>query len=76
MIKRPSGERTDARNADNRRPDGLWGLVFGAMLGAIIGLISHAPAGGRRDFSSVGGMRADRYDVVADPANRGSLQTR
>lgn len=44
----------------------LWGLVFGAVVGAIIGLISHALSGGKRDFSSVGGMRADRYDVMAD----------
>ncbi|HZC19486.1 MAG TPA: hypothetical protein VE225_07225 [Rubrobacteraceae bacterium] len=44
----------------------FWGLVFGAILGAIIGLISHAASGGQRDFSSVGGMQADHYDVMAD----------
>jgi hypothetical protein len=44
----------------------FWGLVLGAILGAIIGLISHAASGGRRDFSSVGGMEAERYDVLAD----------
>ena len=44
----------------------FYGLVFGAVLGAVIGLISHALSGGRRDFSSVGSMRADSYDVVAD----------
>ena len=44
----------------------FWGLVLGAILGAIIGLISHAASGGRRDFSSVGSMEAERYDVLAD----------
>lgn len=44
----------------------LYGLVFGAILGAILGLLSHALSGGQRDFSSVGGMEAGRYDVVAD----------
>ena len=44
----------------------FYGLLFGALIGAVFGLISHALAGGRRDFSSVGAMRADGYDVVAD----------
>jgi len=44
----------------------FYGLSFGAVLGAIIGLISHTLSGGRRDFSSVGSMRADSYDVVTD----------
>ena len=44
----------------------LWGLVLGGLLGAVFGLVSHAFSGGRRDFSSVGGMRADRYEVAAD----------
>ncbi len=44
----------------------FYGLLFGALIGAAFGLISHALSGGRRDFSSVGAMRADSYDVVAD----------
>ncbi len=44
----------------------LYGLVFGAVLGAILGLVSHAATGGRRDFSSVTGMQAGRYDIMAD----------
>jgi uncharacterized membrane protein len=44
----------------------LYGLVFGAIVGAIAGLISHALSGGQRDFSSVGGMEAGRYNVMAD----------
>ena len=44
----------------------LYGLVFGAILGAILGLISFSITGGQRDFSSVGGMEAGRYNVMAD----------
>ena len=43
--------------------DGLW---FGAVVGALIGLLIHAFSGGRRDFESVGTMRADRYEVLVD----------
>jgi hypothetical protein len=42
---------------------GLW---FGAFVGAFIGLGLHALMRGRRDFSSVSAMSADRYEVVAD----------
>lgn len=44
----------------------LYGLVFGAITGAIMGLISHALSGGRRDFSSVGGIEAGRYNVMVE----------
>jgi hypothetical protein len=44
----------------------LYGLVFGAIIGAIMGLISHALSGGQRDFSSVGRVEANRYDVMVD----------
>lgn len=44
----------------------LYGLIFGAIVGAIIGLISHVLSGGRRDFSSVGGIEAGRYNVMVD----------
>lgn len=43
--------------------DGLW---FGALVGAISGLVAHALTRGRRDFASVSGVVADRYEVVAD----------
>lgn len=42
-----------------------WGLLFGAVVGAIFGLVGHAATGGRRDFSSYGGIAAERYDVIA-----------
>jgi hypothetical protein len=44
----------------------LYGLVFGVVVGAVIGLIAHAFSGGVRDFSSVGGIEAGRYDVMVD----------
>jgi hypothetical protein len=43
--------------------DGLW---FGAIVGALAGLLAHALTGGRRDFGSVGTMTADRYEVLVD----------
>ena len=44
----------------------LDGLLIGIMIGAAWGLLSYALSGGRRDFTSVGGMRADHYSVMAD----------
>jgi hypothetical protein len=43
--------------------DGLW---FGALVGALFGLLMHALTGGRRDFASVGAMRAERYELQVD----------
>jgi Heat induced stress protein YflT domain len=43
--------------------DGFW---FGALVGAIAGLIAHTLTRGRRDFASVRAVLADRYEVVAD----------
>jgi hypothetical protein len=43
--------------------DGLW---FGALLGAVMGLVGYALSGGRRDFSAIGRMRANRYEVVVE----------
>lgn len=45
----------------------LYGLLVGAVLGAVFGAAGHAAMRGRRDFSSVQGMTAGRYDVVCDP---------
>jgi heat induced stress protein YflT len=43
--------------------DGLW---FGAIVGAVAGLIAHMLTGGRRDFAGVRTMTADRYEVLVD----------
>ena len=44
----------------------LYGLVAGAIIGALLGAITHAATGGTRDFASVAGMQADRYEVMVD----------
>ena len=46
----------------------LWAFLFGAVIGAIFGLIVHAMQRGRRDFASVRAMTPSRYEVVADEA--------
>jgi hypothetical protein len=53
----------------------LYGLAFGAVVGLLFGVLFYALTGGRRDFSSVGGVQASRYVVyvdndVADEAER------
>jgi hypothetical protein len=37
-----------------------------ALQGAVLGLLTHAMTGGRRDFASVSGMQASHYDVLVD----------
>lgn len=44
----------------------LAGLVIGAVIGAALGVLGHALTRGRRDFSSVSTVRAQRYNVIAD----------
>jgi hypothetical protein len=44
----------------------LYGLVIGAVIGAVLGALGHAMSGGRRDFSSVPGVRAEVYEVLVD----------
>jgi hypothetical protein len=51
--------------------DGLW---FGALVGALMGLLLHALSGGRRDFSAIGGMRANRYEVLVDEPVAGEAE--
>lgn len=43
-----------------------YGLVFGAIVGAIIAAVGFVLRGGQRDFSSVGGLGAERYNVLVD----------
>ena len=42
------------------------GLLFGLVAGAISGALTYAASRGRRDFTSVGGMQADRYAIMVD----------
>ncbi|MCD0447259.1 hypothetical protein LO763_26955 [Glycomyces sp. A-F 0318] len=46
----------------------LYGAVFGAVVGGVAGLVAHALTGGRRDFSSVGSLQANSYDVFVEAA--------
>ena len=54
---------------------GLYGLLFGAVLGAIFGLVMHALQGGRRDFASVQSMAPSHYEIVADDEVADQAQT-
>lgn len=45
-----------------------WGLVIGALWGAIIGFVAQAAVRGRRDFSSESQIVAAHYDVTAPQA--------
>lgn len=44
----------------------IYALVLGAIFGAVFAAIGHAALGGRRDFSSVSGMQAERYEIQVD----------
>jgi hypothetical protein len=44
----------------------LYGLVAGALVGAVLGALLHAATGGARDFTSLPGLRAARYEVMVD----------
>jgi hypothetical protein len=53
----------------------LGGTAVGAMWGAAFGFVTHWVTGGKRDFASVGNLRAMRYavqveDTHADDAHR------
>ena len=43
-----------------------WGLLLGGDIGALIGGAAHWLSGGRRAFSSLAHLEADRYDVMAE----------
>jgi hypothetical protein len=44
----------------------LYGLVAGTTFGAVLGAVGQAAQGGRRDFASVKGMQAERYEVQVE----------
>jgi membrane protein required for beta-lactamase induction len=53
----------------------VYAIVAGAIFGAIFGALAHSTQGGGRDFTSVRGIEAERYEVqvdeeVADEAKR------
>lgn len=44
----------------------LWGVILGAVVGALAGVIGYAATGGHRDFTSVSMMQAEHYNVMVD----------
>jgi hypothetical protein len=48
----------------------LWGLIYGAVLGGVIGLAADGFSGGRREFASASSLRADRYEVLLAGGDR------
>lgn len=44
----------------------LYGVLFGALVGALMGVLFYALSGGQRDFTSVSGVEAERYQVMVD----------
>jgi len=44
----------------------LYGLVAGTIFGAVFGAVGQAAQGGRRDFASVRGMQAEKYEVQVE----------
>ena len=44
----------------------LYGLVFGAIVGAALGALAHWAQKGRRDFASIRVMLPSRYEVLVD----------
>ena len=45
-----------------------YALGGGAVFGALVGWLAHGAQGGGRDFTSVVGIQADRYEVQVDEA--------
>jgi hypothetical protein len=43
----------------------LGGILIGALWGAVFGFVGHAATRGRRDFSSMRSLVANKYDVIA-----------
>jgi hypothetical protein len=43
-----------------------YGVILGTVFGATFAAIGQAMQGGRRDFASVRGMQAERYEVQVD----------
>ena len=43
-----------------------YGLLFGAIVGALMGLAMYAMQAGRRDFRAATSLRPKQFDIVAD----------
>src|ERR671918_22012 len=49
----------------------LLGLIYGAVLGGLIGFALYGFYGGHREFASASSLPADRYEVLLAGGNRG-----
>lgn len=52
----------------------LWWALIGAVVGSVLGLLSHALNSGRRDFSSVASMQPSSFDVLVEAAHAQEAQ--
>ena len=52
----------------------LYWLVVGAAFGALLGVLGYSATGGQRDFTSVAGVQASHFEVVADEEVAGEAQ--
>lgn len=52
----------------------LYAVILGAVFGAVFGALGHAALGGRRDFASIAGMEAERYEIQSDQAGADEAQ--
>jgi hypothetical protein len=44
----------------------LYGLIVGTIFGTVLGAVGQAAQGGRRDFASVRGMQAEKYEIQVE----------
>jgi hypothetical protein len=44
----------------------LYGILYGTIVGCFLSVVFYALSGGERDFSSVSGVDAERYNVLVD----------
>lgn len=44
----------------------LYGVILGTLFGAVLATVTQAMQRGRRDFASVRGMEAERYEIQVD----------
>jgi uncharacterized membrane protein len=45
----------------------IGAVLIGAVWGMVLAAVGYAATGGKRDFSSIPGLSATQFDIVADP---------
>lgn len=46
-----------------------YGIVAGALFGAVFGALGHLASGGQRDFASVAGQEAESYEIQVEESS-------